>query len=156
AQARQEAHRALAEATDPELDPDRRAWHRAQAAPGPDEQVAAELERSASRAQARGGLTAAAAFLERCAALTIDPGRRAERALAAAQAKIRGGASGEAQDMLAAADAGPLPDAQRALAALARAQLAYITSRGAEATPLLLKAAGRLAAADPALSRATY
>jgi DNA-binding CsgD family transcriptional regulator len=156
ARARQEAHRALAEATDPRLDPDRRAWHRAQAAPGPDDDVAAELERSAGRAQARGGLTAAAAFLERCAALTIDPGRRAERALAAARAKIRAGAFDGAQDMLAIADAGPLPDSRRALADLARAQLAYVTSRGAEAPPLLLTAAGRLAAVDPALSRATY
>jgi len=154
--ARQEAHHALADATDPELDPDRRAWHRAQAAPGPDEDVAAELERSASRAQARGGLTATAAFLQRSAALTIDPARRATRALAAAQAKIRAGAFGVALDMLDIAESGPLDDFQRARADLARAQLAYITSRGAEAPPLLLKAARRLTVVDPALSRATY
>ena len=154
--ARQEAHRALAEATDAGLDPDRRAWHRAQATSGADEDVAAELERSASRAHSRGGLTAAAAFLERAATLTLDPARRAARALAAAEAKIQAGAFDAAQDLLAAAEAGPLGDLERARADLARAQLAFITSRGAEAPPLLVKAARRLAGVDPGLSRATY
>jgi DNA-binding CsgD family transcriptional regulator len=156
AQARQEAHRALAAATDPRLDPDRRAWHRAQAAPGPDEDVAAELERSASRARSRGGLTAAAAFLERSTMLTLDPAQRAARALAAARAKSQAGAFNAAFELLAVAEAGPLSDLQHAHADLTRAQLAFITSRGAEAPPLLLKAAKRLAGIDPGLSRATY
>jgi hypothetical protein len=106
---RRAAHQALAGATDPEADPDRRAWHRAQATPRPNEEIASELERSASRAQARGGLAAAAAFLERSAALTLDPARRTERALAGAQAKYRAGAFGEAVELLATAAAGP-PD----------------------------------------------
>src|SRR5580700_10312418 len=106
---RRAAHQALAGATDPRADPDRRAWHRAQATPGPDEDVAAELERSASRAQARGGLAAAAAFLERSAALTLDPGRRAQRLFAAAQAKRDAGALDAALGLLVAVEAGPHP-----------------------------------------------
>jgi DNA-binding CsgD family transcriptional regulator len=149
-------HTALAEVTDPQLDPDRRAWHRAQAAPGPDEDVAAELERSASRAQARGGLAAAAAFLERAAVLTLDPAHRAGRALAAGQAKIQAGALDAALDLLEMAESGPLSDFQHARADLVRAQLAFVTSRGTEAPPLLLKAARRLELIDPGLSRATY
>jgi DNA-binding CsgD family transcriptional regulator len=156
APARQEAHRALAEATDPRLDPDRRAWHRAQAAPGPDEDVAAELECSASRAQARGGLGAGAAFLKQAATLTLDPARRAGRALAAAQAKLQAGVFSVAADLLDLAEAGPLSDLQQAHADLARAQLAFVTSRGSDAPPLLVKAAGRLELIDPGLSRATY
>ena len=104
---RRAAHQALADATDPQADPDRRAWHRAQATPGPDEDVAAELERSAGRAQARGGLAAAAAFLERSAALTLDPARRAERALAAAQATYQAGAFDATLRLLGTAEAGP-------------------------------------------------
>jgi DNA-binding CsgD family transcriptional regulator len=154
--ARQRAHRALAEATDAELDPDRRAWHRAQATSGADEEVAAELERSASRAASRGGVTAAAAFLERATALTLAPDLRAARALAAAEAKIQAGALDAAQDLLAAAEDGPLGELGRARADVARAQLAFITSRGAEAAPLLVNAASRLADVDPALSRTTY
>jgi hypothetical protein len=105
-------HAALAEVTDPQLDPDRRAWHRAQAAPGPDEDVAAELERSAGRAQGRGGLAAAAAFLERAALLTPAPGRRAQRLLAAARAKCDAGGLDAALGLLVAVEAGPLDQLQ--------------------------------------------
>jgi DNA-binding CsgD family transcriptional regulator len=154
--ARHEAHRALADATDPALDPDRRAWHRAQATPGPDEDVAAELEDSASRARARGGTAAAAAFLERATELTPEPARRAARALAAAQAKTQAGAYDAAAVLLDAADTGPLTGWQRAHVSLAGAQLAYFTRRGPDAPPLLLDAARQLAGIDPALSRATY
>src|SRR5580698_1897080 len=110
----QEVHAALAEATDETVDPDRRAWHRAQAAPGPDEDVAAELERSAGRAQRRGGLAAATAFLERAALLTPDPARRAQRLLAAAQGKRDAGELNAALGLLVAAEAGPLDALQTA------------------------------------------
>jgi DNA-binding CsgD family transcriptional regulator len=156
AQERQQVHRALAEVTDPRLDPDRRAWHRAQAAPGPDEDVAGELERSAGRARARGGLAAAAAFLERAATLTLDPAGRSGRALAAAQAKIQAGAFDAARDLLAMAEAGPLSDFHQAAVDLGRAQLAFVTSRGGDAPTLLLGAARRLEPIDAGLSRATY
>ena len=121
AEERQEVHAALADATDPALDPDRRAWHRAEAAEGPDEDVAGELERSASRAQARGGVAAAAAFLERATLLTPDPAQRTRRALAGAQAKVQAGDSEAAQELLAIAEAGPLDAADQARAELVRA-----------------------------------
>ena len=156
AQDRQAAHRALAEVTDPELDPDRRAWHRAQAAPQPDEEVAGELERSAGRAQARGGLAAAAAFLERGVMLTPDLSRRAGRALAAANTKFQAGAFDSAQDLLAVAEAGPLSEFEQARVDLLRAQLAFVTSRGGDAPLLLVQAARRLEPIDIGLARATY
>jgi DNA-binding CsgD family transcriptional regulator len=153
---RREAHRALAEATDPEADPDRRAWHRAHAAVGPDAEVAAELERSAGRAQARGGLAAAAAFLERAAVLTPNPARRADRALAAAQAKVQAGAFEAAVQLLGMAEAAPLDEFQRARVDLLRAQLAFAANRGSDAPPLLLRAAKRLEPIDADLARDTY
>jgi DNA-binding CsgD family transcriptional regulator len=153
---RQQLHAALAEVTDPQHDPDRRAWHLAQAAPGHDEDVAAELERSAGRAQARGGVAAAAAFLERAALLTGDPARRAGRALAAAQVKVQAGASGAARNLLAIAETGPLSDLEQARMELVRARLASATSRDGEAPLLLLRAAERLERIDISLARATY
>jgi len=153
---RQEMHAALAEVTDPQADPDRRAWHRAQAAAGPDEDVAAELERSAGRAQARGGLAAAAAFLARSVALTADPARHAGRTLAAAQASMQAGAFGKAVDLLAAAEAGPLDEFARARVDLLRGQIAFASSLGSDAPPLLLKAAKRLEPFDLELARETY
>jgi hypothetical protein len=155
-QTRQELHAALAEATDPAVDPDRRAWHRAQAAPGPDEEVAAELEQCAGRAQRRGGLAAAAAFLERSAGLTLDPARRAQRALAAAQAKLQAGALDAALGLLAMAQAGPLDELQRARGELLRAQIAFASSHGRDAPPLMLRAAKQLEALDVGLARETY
>ena len=153
---RQQLHAALAAVTDSQLDPDRRAWHLAQAVPDKDEEVAAELERSAGRAQARGGVAAAAAFLERAALLTGNPARRAGRALAAAQAKVHAGAAGAARDLLAMAEAGPLSDLEQARLELVRARLVSATSRGGDAPLLLLRAAQRLEGIDISLARATY
>jgi DNA-binding CsgD family transcriptional regulator len=153
---RRSAHRALAAATDPKIDPDRRAWHRAQATLAPDEEVAAELERSADRARARGGLAAAAAFLEQSAALTPDPLLRAGRKLTAAQAKHEAGAPTAALKLLAAADEGPLDELQRARLERLRAQLAFALRRGSDAPPLLLAAAKRLEPLNPDLARETY
>jgi DNA-binding CsgD family transcriptional regulator/tetratricopeptide (TPR) repeat protein len=153
---RREAHQALAEATDAQLDPDRRAWHFAQAAPGPDEEVAIELERCAERAQARGGLAAAAAFLERSAALTLVPGRRAARALAAARVMVQSGAFDAALRLLATAEAGPLDALQHAWAELLRGEIAFSARRGSDAPMLLLKAAQRFEPLDAGLARETY
>jgi AAA ATPase domain len=153
---RREVHRALAEVTDQQLDPDRRAWHRAQAAAGPDDGVADELERSADQALARGGLAAAAAFLERSAALTLEPCRRAERELAAAGATAQAGAFDAALRLLAAAETEPLDKVQSARAELLRGQIAFTSSRSSDATLLLLNAASRLEPLDPGLARQTY
>jgi DNA-binding CsgD family transcriptional regulator/tetratricopeptide (TPR) repeat protein len=153
---RQSVHAALAQATDPELDPDRRAWHRAQAAAGPDEDVAGDLEHSAERAQRRGGMAAAAAFLERATVLTPDPARRSERALAAAHAKHQAGGPDAALGLLTMAEAGPVDELQRARADVLRAQIAFATSRGGDAAPLLLRAARRLEPLDGRLARETY
>ncbi|HYB30906.1 MAG TPA: AAA family ATPase [Solirubrobacteraceae bacterium] len=156
ARERRAAHLALAEATDPVGDPDRRAWHLASAAAGPDEQVALELERSAGRAQARGGLAATAAFLERAVALTGDPARRADRALDAAEANLRAGAFDAALGLLAAAQAGPLDGFQHARLDLVRGHIAFASGLGREAPALLLGAARRLEPFDMELARETY
>jgi DNA-binding CsgD family transcriptional regulator len=154
---RRDVHHALAEATDPTIDPDRRAWHRAQAAATPDEQTACELERSAGRAQARGGLAAAAAFLERAVALTVDPARRTQRALAAAQTKFEAGAFDEALDLLETAQSGAaVNELVRARVHLLRAQIVFVSRRGSDATPLLLAAARELEPVEPNVARATY
>jgi DNA-binding CsgD family transcriptional regulator len=155
-QQRLRVHRALADATDARVDPDRRAWHLAQATARPDEDVAAELERAAGRAQARGGLAAAAAFLERAAALTPERALRARRALAAAQTKFEAGALDDALALLATAEPGALGDLERARVELLRAQIAFASRRGSDAPPLLLKAARQLEAVDSELARATY
>ena len=153
---RRAAHLALAEATDREADPDRRAWHLAAAAPGPDENVAVELERSAGRAQARGGLAAAAAFLQRAVELTPDLAQRSERALAAAQASMQAGAFDEALSLLATAEAAPLSELQRAQVDLLRGGIAFSSSFGRDAPSLLLKAAGRFESLDVGMARKTY
>jgi DNA-binding CsgD family transcriptional regulator len=153
---RRQAHGALADVTDPARDGDRRAWHLAHAASGPDEYVAGELEHSADRARARGGLAAAAAFLERAAALSPDPARRAGRALAAAQARMQAGAFDAVLDLLAMAETGPLTELERARVDVLRAQRAFVTNRGRDAPSLLLKAAKRLEPIDADRARATY
>ena len=153
---RRSVHHALAEATDRDVDPDRRAWHLAAAAPAPDEAVAAELERSAGRAQARGGVAAAAAFLQRAVGLTADPGRRSERALAAANVSFQAGELDTAQRLLAMAEAGPLGGFQRARVDLLRGHVAFASGLFGEAPALLLKAARLLQPFDLELARETY
>jgi DNA-binding NarL/FixJ family response regulator len=153
---RRAVHFALAEVTDRDADPDRRAWHLAAAAAGPDEDVALELERSADRAQARGGLAAAAALLDRAVALTADPARRTDRALAAAEANLRAGAFDLASSLLARAESGSLDEAQHAWAELLRGQIALFSTLGSDAPPLLLTAAQHLEPVDAGLARDTY
>ena len=153
---RREVHQALADVTDPEGDPDRRAWHRSRAAVGPDEDIAAELEHSAGRALSHGGLAAAAAFLEEAAALTPDPARRVGRSLDAAQAKAHAGSFDDALALVARAEKGPLGEAERARIDLLRAEISFAANRGNEALPLLLAAARRWEPLDAQLARDTY
>ena len=161
---RRAIHRALADATDPQSDPDRRAWHAANAATGPDDAVAAELEASAGRAQKRGGIAATATFLERATALTSDPARRVARAIAAAQAKRDAADPAAAHELLAVAELGPLSHLQNAQVARLRAQMEFARSRGGElgSPPLaepasqLLEAAMRLENLDDDLAREAY
>jgi DNA-binding CsgD family transcriptional regulator len=156
AEQRRDAHRALAAATDGEVDPDRRAWHRANATLVPDEDVASELESSAARGQARGGLASAAALLQHAAALTPDPRRRASRALNAARAKQLSGSPQAALALISAAAAGPLDGRDHAMSLRLEGQIALDMRRAGEALPLLLDAAGRLASLDPDLARETH
>ena len=153
---RSAVHRALAEATDPVADPDRRAWHRAQAATRPDEDVAVELEGSAARAQARGGFSAAAAFLQRASLLSIDPARRSERAVAAAWAMQQAGALDDARSLLSQAEAGPLDDLQRAKVDVIRARIVFAAERGRDAPGLLLDAAKRVQLLNAAAASEIY
>lgn len=161
---RRSVHAALAAATAATSDPDRRAWHAANAVAGTDDAVAAELEASASRAQSRGGVAAAAAFLERAAVLTADPELRGSRALAAAQAKRDSAATSAAYDLLTIAELAPLSELQRARAARLRAQIAFVSSRAGEAgaplvgdtAPALLEAAKQLENVDDFASRECY
>lgn len=155
-EAKREVHAALAEVIDPAIEPERRAWHRAEAIDGANEEVAAELERYSDLAQSRGGLAAAAAFLERATVLSPEPEVRATRALAAGGAKVQAGDYTSAANLLAMADAGPLDELGRARLDLVRAQLAFATSRGRDAPLLLLKAARRLESIDGVAARATY
>jgi tetratricopeptide (TPR) repeat protein len=153
---RRAVHGALAAATDRDIDPDRRAWHRAHSATAPDDEVAGELIESAGRAQRRGGIAAAAAFLERAVTFTSDPVDRASRALAAARAKFEAADIVGAESLLALADAGPLDDLHDALVQRTRAQIAFDLHRGSDAPPLLLSTARRLEPLDAELARETY
>ncbi|MHA3024164.1 AAA family ATPase [Mycobacterium sp. BMJ-28] len=161
---RRTVHRALAQATDPQVDPDRRAWHAASAAAGPDDAVAAQLEASADRAQSRGGIAAAAAFLERAAVLTLAPALRASRAIAAAEAKREAAAPEAAYELLSLAEAGPLSALQLAQVARMRAQMDFVRSRAkSTGAPLVGTAAAQLLAAargllglDDDLARETF
>jgi DNA-binding CsgD family transcriptional regulator len=153
---RRRVHDALAGATDPERDPDRRAWHRAHAVTAPDEDVAADLERSASRARARGGVAAAAAFLERAANLSPDELRRGRRALAAARSKFEAGAPDDAERLLAVVAAAPLKELDHACAERLRAQIAFARTRGSDTPSLLSAAAKLLEPVDPVSARETH
>ena len=149
----QRAHAALAEATDPEVDPDRRAWHLAHATPGPDEEVAASWSAPPHGRAPAEGVAAAAAFLERATELTPDPARRAERALAAAQAKLHAGAPDAARMLLAAAEVGPLDELQRARLNMLQGDIAFSATRGGDAAAALLEAARQLEPLHPTLAR---
>ena len=153
---RRDVHRALADSTDTDVDPDRRAWHRAHATAEPDEAVAAEMARSADRAQGRGGLAAAAAFLQRAAELTPDPALRVERSLAAAEVKLDVADAASASELLAAAELGPLDELQRARLERLGAEIVFTSRRGRDAPPLLLAAARRLDPLDARMARDTY
>ncbi|WP_328453494.1 LuxR family transcriptional regulator [Amycolatopsis sp. NBC_00438] len=150
------AHRALAEVTDPAGDPDRRAWHRAQACAGPDDDVAAELERCASRARSRGGVVAAAAFLERAAALSLDAGKRLERTIVAARAALDAGAPDAAAELLAVVEPAALDEVRHAQVDLLRGQVAFQRHHDGDGPMFMVRAARRLADLDPERSRECF
>ncbi|MFD8565517.1 AAA family ATPase [Streptomyces sp. NPDC059639] len=149
-------HRALADSIDAGLHPERRVWHLASATVGPDEAVAAELEGSAGRAHARGGVAAAAAFLHRATELTPDPVRRGARALAAAQAKYQAGAFDTARELVDAAEPGNLDEVGAGQATLLRGQIMSAAKSASAGLPLLLEAAKRLQPYDSDLAGQTY
>jgi DNA-binding CsgD family transcriptional regulator len=153
---RRAVHLALAEVTDADTDPDRRAWHLAAAAAAPDETVAVELEQSAGRAQSRGGLAASAAFFGHAVTLSVDPARRTDRALSGTEAGLRAGDFETALSLLATAEAGSLDELQRARVAMLRAEAAFSQRHGRDAPPLMLRAAKALEPLDPRLARETY
>lgn len=153
---RRRAHAALAAVTDPDTASDRRAWHRAKSVLGPDEDIAAELESSAGQARARGGLAAAAAFLQQAAELTPEPARRTRRALEAARAKRAAGGFEAGLELLTLAEAGPLDAVSAARVELLRAQIAFHLMRGSMVPGMLLDAAKMLAPIDVSRSRETY
>ncbi|MET0233254.1 MAG: AAA family ATPase [Kibdelosporangium sp.] len=150
---RHTAHRVLADVTDAVTDPDRRAWHRAQSGTGPDDDIAAELELSASRAEGRGGVAAAAAFHERAAALSLDPGKRFERTLAAVQAKLAAGATDAAADLLTTVEIGQLDESQHVDVDMLRGKIAFVRHSDGDGPAFMIRAARRLAGIDPRRSR---
>ena len=153
---RLDVHHALGEVTDPIVDPDRRAWHRANATVTHDDEIALELERSADRAKSRGGLLAASALLERAARLTTDPVQRADRRLAAAAARRDAGALEAALELLPAVVADDASEQRLAQVEHLRGQIAFDQRRGTDAADLLLSAATQLQSLDPDLARETY
>jgi DNA-binding CsgD family transcriptional regulator len=153
---RRAAHLTLAAATDAQADPERRVWHLAAAATGPDEEVAAALEHAAAKIQARAGLAASAAFLQRSVTLTAEPGRHTERALAAAHAQLNAGAFDLALGLLAQAQAHAVDDLQRARVEMLRGRVEWASVTGRDAPVLLLRAAKRLESLDAGLARETY
>jgi DNA-binding CsgD family transcriptional regulator len=153
---RRRVHSVLADVTNADTDPDRRAWHRAGAAAGPDEDVATELERSAERARARGGLAAAAGFLQRASVLSSDPARRTERILAAARANLSAGRFDAVRTLLANAEIRTLDEFQQAQVDIVRGQVAMFSTLSSDASASLLRAARRLERLDVGLARETY
>ncbi|MEU4556943.1 AAA family ATPase [Actinoplanes sp. NPDC023936] len=150
---RRAVHDALAVATDPLVDPERRAWHAAQAAAEPDEQLADELERLANRARSRGGLAASGAFLEQAAALTPDTGSQARRLLAAARARHECGDFGRALRLVAAAEATVQDPVLQARAQVVRARVAFDRGRDEPAVRGLIAAARAIGPFDVLFGR---